>query len=380
MATRGGARRLASPLATIVRLAGAKNFRKSAPRAIAFACLFVTVLGACERSASPERAAASEEVVLYCSADDVIAQPIIDRFQRESGVRLKLLGDTEATKTTGLVQRLRAERGAPKADVFWSSEVFLTIALAREGVFAPFELAERERWPAELRDADGLWHGFGLRARVLVYNAKRVNPAEAPRTMHEMIESERFAGRIVMARPAFGTTRGHMAALVALWGEDAARDWLVRLRERGVRLLDGNSAVVRAVAMGEADLGLTDTDDVWSGQRQGWPVDLVYIRHDAPARAGSPAISAGPLLIPNTVSLVKGGPNPEAARRLAAFLLSEETERQLARSESRNIPVRASLAAEFSALAVPDPAAADFGAIADAMERAMALCREVLGP
>ena len=67
------------------------------------------------------------------------------------------------------------------------------------------------------------------------------------------------------------------------------------------------------------------------------------------------------------MSLVKGGPNPEAARRLAAFLLSEETERQLARSESRNIPVRASLAAEFAALAVPDPAAADYGAIANAM-------------
>ncbi len=353
--------------------------RTTALRSLAALAVGVASLlnGACDRAASPD---AAGQVVLYSSADDVIAKPIINRFERESGVRVKLLGDTEATKTTALVQRLRAEKDAPKADVFWSSEVFLTISLAREGIFAPFEFAERERWPAEMRDAEGLWHGFGLRARVLVYNTKRVNPTDAPRTMHEMIESERFAGRIVMARPAFGTTRGHMAALVAWWGEDAARDWLERLRERGVRLLDGNSAVVRAVAMGEADLGLTDTDDVWSGQRQGWPVDLVYIRHDAPARGDGLAIRAGPLLIPNTVSLVKGGPNPEAARRLASLLLSSETERQLARSESRNIPVRASLATEFAPLAVPDPAAADFGTIADAMDRAMAMCREVLGP
>ncbi|MEZ6163920.1 MAG: hypothetical protein R3B67_05735 [Phycisphaerales bacterium] len=35
--------------------------------------------------------------------------------------------------------------------------------------------------------------------------------------------------------------------------------------------------MVRAVAMGEIDVGLTDTDDVWSGQQNGWKVDFASL-------------------------------------------------------------------------------------------------------
>ena len=48
----------------------------------------------------------------------------------------------------------------------------------------------------------------------------------------------------------------------------------------------------------------------------------------------------GALLIPNTVALINGGPNPETAKILIDFLLSEETESLLAHSASAQIPVR----------------------------------------
>lgn len=348
-------------------------------------CVIALVIGmplavcilSCRREQAP---AAGGTVVLYGSADEVVARPIIERFERESGVRVVYQGDTEATKTTGLVQRLRAERDSPRADVFWSSEAFLTDALGAEGLLAPLVSSALADWPESFRDPRRLWHGFALRARVIVYNTKRVGPEEAPRQIAELADDARWRGRIVMARPAFGTTRGHLAALVALWGEAAAREWLEALGAGGVRLLDGNSAVVRAVAMGEADVGLTDTDDVWAGRRQGWPVDLVYARHDLAARGDRAGVRAGPLLIPNTVALVARGPNPAAARRLAEYLLSEPVERALAESESRNIPVRAALAVRFPGLAVPDPAAIPIARISASMDAAMRLAREVLGP
>lgn len=315
---------------------------------------------------------ADGRVVLYVSADPHVFEPVVAAFEAETGVEVAVRTDTEATKTTGLVQRLRAEAARPAADVLWSSEVFLTIRLADEGLLAPHESAAVASWPEPLRDPERRWHGFALRARVLVYNTDRLTRDEVPADLHGVLRP-RFASRFAMARPQFGTTRGHMAALVAMWGEAAAASWMADVAGHGVRLYDGNASVVRAVAAGEADVGLTDTDDVWAGQRNGWPVELVYARHDLPA-ASDGGRAFGPLVIPNTVARVRGGPNPEAAARLIDFLLSERVERMLAESDSHNVPVRPGLAAEFERYRVPDPESIDYEDVAAAMPRAMELC------
>lgn len=297
---------------------------------------------------------ALQQFTLYCSADAHIAEPIIRAHEAQSGVRVQMLGDTEATKTFGLVERLRAERDNPRADVFWSSEPFGTIALAREGVVQP----------------DIQY--FAARARVVVYNTQRVAQSDLPKTMHDLLD-EQFRGRLVMARPAFGTTRGHMGLLVVEWGEDETRTFLRALKANGVRLVDGNAAVVRAVAAGEADVGLTDTDDVYGAQREGLPVDLVYVRHDLPG----PDRAIGPMVIPNTLAIVRGG-DPTIGANFAAFMLSEG-ERMLAASDSHNMPMHSEAAMDFSAHAVPDPAQTSLDAIADAIPRAIEICNEELG-
>ncbi len=322
----------------------------------------------------------ARRVVVYVSVDDVVARPILEAFEEETGIAVEMRGDTEATKNTGLVQRLRAERESPRADVFWSSEVFLTIKLAEEGLLRPFEHEMVADWPGRLRDEDRLWHAFAQRARVIAYNTERVPEEEAPRELLELMD-ERWRGRVVMARPQFGTTRGHMAALDAVWSSGGFEHWLRAMQKNGLRLVDGNATVVRMVAGGEADVGLTDTDDVWAGQREGWPVGLTYARHRHPVVVGVSAGAEnriGVLTIPNTVSLIEGGPNPEAGEALAAFLLSPRVERMLAESDSHNIPIRPELAAEFPEYAVPDPMDLSYEAIADHMDEAMRLCDEVL--
>ena len=332
--------------------------RRRSAAALGAVCL-AALLPACGGSSDD-----GPEVVLYVSADDYVMRPIIEAFEAETGVRVDVLGDTEATKTTGLVQRLRTERDDPRTDVFWSSEVFLTVNLADEGLLAPFEDPALADWPAALRDDERRWHGFANRARVVVFNTDLVSPEEAPRTMHDLADA-RWRGRVGVARPAFGTTRGHMGALLEVWGEEAFAEWAQAMEANGARLYDGNASVVRAVASGEIQVGLTDTDDVWSGQRNGWPIDLTYVRHDR----GD--LDAGPMVIPNTVALVAGGPNPEAAQELALFLLSERVERMLAESDSHNVPIRPEVAAEFPQYSVPDPMALDFEAVADQMAPAL---------
>lgn len=347
-------------------------------RAIAVA--LVGMLGACGQRGGEDSAgsASSDEartVVVYVSVDDVIARPILDAFEGETGIDVEMRGDTEATKNTGLVQRIRAEKDRPRADVFWSSEVFLTIKLAEEGLLRPFEHEVVADWPERLRDENRLWHAFAQRARVIAYNTERVAPDQAPRTLVDLTRP-RWKDRVVVARPQFGTTRGHMAAIHAIWPEPAMKDWLERMRANGVRVVDGNATVVRMIAGGEADIGLTDTDDVWAAQREGWPVAMTYADHggvdpDEPFRGRT-------LTIPNTVSLINAGPNVEEGEALAAFLLSERVERMLAESDSHNIPIRPDLASEFPQYAVPEPLEVSYGTIADHMDRAMELCDEAL--
>ncbi|MBL0926445.1 MAG: substrate-binding domain-containing protein [Phycisphaerales bacterium] len=326
-----------------------------------------------------DRRDAGTAVVLYVSADDTVARPIIERFERETGLTVRVVGDTEATKTTGLVERLRAERDRPRADVLWSSEVFLTIGLAGEGVFSPLPPEAEQGRPGPMVGRDRTWAGFAQRARVLVFNTRRLGDGSAvgppPATVHGLLDP-RFRGRIVIARPGFGTTRGHLGAMLAAWGETDFRAFFEGLRENGVRLVDGNSAVVRAVAMGEADIGLTDTDDVWAGQRNGWPVDLVYVRHERPG--DRPDARLGTMLIPNTVACVSGGPNPAAAARLAMFLLGDSVERMLLASDSKNIPVRPEVVAEAGVAIPANPMTIPFEEVAGAAPRAVGLAEDIL--
>lgn len=342
--------------------------------------------GGCSRRTSDGGA----PVVLYSSVDEPLLRELVADYTTETGARVLVVGDTEATKTTGLVQRLIAERERPRCDVWWSNEPFGTIGLAAQGMFEPLTIASSLReggWPSELIGSNDAWIGFAQRARVIVYNAERMSREQAPASLSDLLRPE-LRGRVGIARPEFGTTRGHMAALVAAHGPDRTRAFLRALKDHDVRLYDGNSVVVRAVAGGEIDVGLTDTDDVFAGQRNGWKVDFTLERIDDRSATGDwpppPAIegalpSIGPLVIPNTVARVRGGPNPEAAERLIAYLLSERMERLMAQSEARNIPVRPGLAAQLRTVAISRPMRVRLEDVEARVQEALAIVAETIG-
>ncbi len=308
-----------------------------------------------------------QEVVLYCSVDQAVAEPIIAGFEQQSGIKVLARYDTEASKTVGLVQRIRAEASSPTADVFWSGEVFHTVRLAREGLLTPYRAEFTEAWPAGLADPNGLWHGFALRARVIGYNTNRVSAQEAPKSLEDVLDAK-WKGRLVMASPAFGTTGGDVASWFAHYGPQRAKEILQRLKDNGVRVASGNSTAVRMVATGQADICFTDTDDVYAGQRNGWPVALNFLDQNG----------QGALAIPNTAAMIKDGPHPEAAAKLMQFLLSEELERLLVESDSHNSPVHTSLAQKYPTYVIPRPLNLDYGRIANFLPTAIESAGEIL--
>lgn len=321
---------------------------------------FVFLNGCKKEDGGPAGESEGKSIVVYCSADQEFAQKVVDRFTRKTGIEVLCRYDVEATKTLGLVQRLRSEAGNPQADVFWSSEIFETIALANDKILGEYRSPEAQALPASYRDPQGRWYGFAPRARVIAYNTHLVKAAEAPQSIEDLL-NPCWKKKLVIARPQFGTTRGHVAAWWVHYGPEKAEAILAGLSANEVSVVSGNSTAVRTVAEGRAAVCLTDTDDVWVAQRNGWPVELVYPKHG----------SAGTLMIPNTVAMVQGTKKPHEAGMFIDFMLSEEVERMLAESDSHNIPLRPELAKEYAKYAVPSPMTIDYAEVARAIGPAM---------
>jgi len=302
------------------------------PRVSRLALALLVAPAACERG--------GERVVVYTSLDDVFSRPILEAFQRETGIEVAPVFDVEATKTTGLYQRLLAEKDRPRADVFWNSEVVRTVQLEKAGVLERYVPRGAEGIPDGLKAPSGEWTGFAARARVLIYHTGRVPPAEAPRSIMDLA-SERFRGEAGIAEPLFGTTATHAGALRARLGAARMEEFFRSLVANGVKVLGGNSVVRDRVAAGELKIGLTDTDDAFVALKKGLPVGIVFPDQEA----AFPGVDGplGTFLIPNTVAVIAGAPHPEAARRLADYLLRPETEEALARGDSAQIPVRKDL-------------------------------------
>jgi len=307
-------------------------------------------------------------VVVYTSVDQVFSEPILRDFEKETGIKVKAVYDVEATKTTGLVNRLIAEKDRPKADVFWNSEVAQTIILKNKGVLAPYRSPSAKDIPPKFRDKEDYWTGFAARARVLIYNTNLLRESDIPESIFELTDAK-WKGKVAMAYPLFGTTATHVAALYSTIGQEKTETFLKALKLNDVVIVDGNSVVRDLVVEGKVPIGFTDTDDVNVAIQAGKPVKMLF-----PDRDG-----IGTLLIPNTVALVKGAPHPEEARKFIDYLLSRKVESKLAFLESAQIPVRDGVKKppympDISSIGVME---VDYSRIAENMERAAKFCQQL---
>jgi iron(III) transport system substrate-binding protein len=326
-------------------------------------------LVACRGASDPERSG-ERTVTIYVSTDRVFSEPVLREYERRSGVKVNAVYDTEETKSTGLANRLLAERTRPQADVFWSNEPVRTLVLKSRDVLAPYQSASAEGIPPALIDAEGYWTGFSARMRVIAYNTKLVKREEAPQSIFDLANAK-WRGQVAMADPRFGSTSFHVAALYAIAGDEKMDDFFRRLKANGVRIVDGNSVVRDMVARGEVKVGLTDTDDVNVAIEDGQPVGMVLPDKDG----------LGVPVMPNMVSLIGNGPNPDEGRRLIDYLLSTDVERQLARSEAVQIPLHAGVEGPKNIPAIDTfkPMTLDYSKAANRVEDVTSKLATILG-
>jgi iron(III) transport system substrate-binding protein len=282
-------------------------------RSLLLVCLAAAtaLLAGCNRGSKE-----AKQVTVYCGVDEPYAGKIFAEFERQTGIHVNPLYDIESSKSVGLSEKIRAERDHPQADVWWGSEAFLTVRMAGDGVLAEYRPPGAADVPAEYKDAQGLWTGVGLRARVLAIGD---TPLPFPVKSILDLTDPRLKGKITISRPTAGATGAHVAALYVFWGPEKARDYFRKLHDNGCVMVGGNAVVADQVGAGSFAVGLTDSDDVSNTAANGVKISAILPDQD----------TFGTLAMPTTVALVKGAHHPDAARRLIDYLVSKQVEQEL---------------------------------------------------
>ena len=310
----------------------------------------------------------NEEVVVYVSEDQVFSEPVLRDFAKDTGIGVKAVYDTEETKSTGVKNRLIAEKDNPQADVYWANEPIRTIVLKQKGISTHYFSPNAEGIPTNFKDPQGYWTGFSARARVFIVSKEE----ELPSSIFAYTD-KKWKDKGVVANPLFGTTTSWIAALFTTWGEDKARDFMERMKENGTKISTSNGESTMLVANKEFVFSLVDSDDATNAIRDGKPVRQIYPDQEEG--------ELGCLVLPNATVLIEGGPNHENGKKLIDYLLSTQTERKLAFADCAQIPLRKGVETPDDVIKLENlkPMKVDFEAVARKLQEIQPYLKEWMG-
>lgn len=240
-----------------------------------------------------------DSLTIYTSQDQVYAEPILRDFEKQSGIKIRAIYDSEAVKTVGLVNRLIFEKNNPQCDLFWNNEELRTRQLATKGVLNTSMRIE----------------AFGTRTRQWVWNTNQISMASIPKDLFTLTNAH-WRSKVAIALPLFGSTSTHFQILRQKWGKERWEQWCRGLIANDVITVDGNSVVVQLVGRGEVALGITDSDDIRAGLKNQLPI------------AGKSIVEDG-FIIRNSIGYIAGSPFQNLSKRLAEYLQSNSVKDSL---------------------------------------------------
>jgi len=311
----------------------------------------------------------SDEVVVLSALDREFAAAVLKDAQADLKTPLRIKYDVESNKTVGLTNEIIRNKQRPRADLFWNNEILHTIRLEKLGLLESVDAERRPHFPDRFVSPSGHWFGLAARARVLIVNTELMPSTDQRPTQFSDFAKKQFAGKCTLARPLFGTSATHAAVMFDVLGAVEAAQLYERIADNAV-VQGGNKQVAEKVAAGEFLFGLTDTDDALVEMDAGRPVAIVF------PDQGQDGL--GTLLIPNTLCVIKNGPNTAGAKHLLQRLLAADVEERLANGRSGQIPLADDV--EIKSRVVPENLKimeVDFESAADQWEAAAIQLRAI---
>jgi iron(III) transport system substrate-binding protein len=245
-----------------------------------------------------EAARKEGKVTWYTSVDLQVAETISGAFKAKfPGISVRV----ERTGAERVFQRIGQERASNifACDVVQSSDAAHYIAWKRDGALSacvPEDVAKH--FPAQYRDADGMFASWRLFLCGIAYNDKLVKPDEAPKSFSDLLDPK-WVGKIVKAHPGYS---GAIMTATQQITRDLGWSYFEKLAKQKVMQVQSAGDPPRKLALGERAVTVDASEYlVTLLKEKGEPIEFVY------ATEGTPLISA-------PAAIMKSPPNPNAAR------------------------------------------------------------------
>ncbi len=254
-----------------------------------------------------DMAAAKREgkVVWYCSVPVETAQKVANMFEQQTGIKVELF----RSGGSNILRRFQQEADGGKVfvDVITHSEPAAARLMTKKGLFVPFKATDFDKVPAEVKDPDGNHVAQRLNVMAMYVRDDKLPAADRPKTWGDLVQPK-YKGKMVMADPSFSSL---LVTIVGTLAKEHGWQYFEKLRANDIMLVQSNQQVSDMIKRGERVIAVgADAAYVGDSKKQGMPISTIY-QDD------------GAFVIPSPSSVVKGSPNPNAAKAFADFMLSK---------------------------------------------------------
>ena len=245
-----------------------------------------------------EAARKEGKVIWYTSVDLPVAERIGKAFEAKyPGVAMRV----ERSGAERVFQRISQEKSSNihAVDVVNSSDAAHIIVWKRDGWLAPYVPEDVAKfYPAQHRDADGMFATCRVTLSVIGYNTNLVKADDAPKSFVDLLDPK-WKGKIVKSHP--GYSGGAMTATFQT-SRDLGWEFFEKLAAQNIMQVQSSADPPKRLALGERAVMADGNEyNIFEISEKGGPVAPVY------ATEGSPLI-VGP------TAVFKAAPNPNAAK------------------------------------------------------------------
>ena len=209
--------------------------------------LSLTALIALTGCAAELETTEQDSIVVYAGRDEELVQPLIERFEEETGIQVEVRFASSAE----LAAQLLEEGDNSPADVFFAQDAGALGAVSKAGLLTKLPQEIYGLVPTAYSAADGMWVGVSGRVRVMNYNPNTVT--ELPKSVFDLADPI-WKGRVAIA-PSNASFQAFVTAMRVVEGDEKTLQWLTAMKQNAV-IFEKNGAILEAVEAGQVDLGL----------------------------------------------------------------------------------------------------------------------------
>ena len=255
---------------------------------------------------------AAEKITAYVSCDEEIGRQLITAFTKTTGIQV----DWVRLATGEAQARIAAERNNPQASLWLGGGGVDHIAAKKDGLTTPYlSPVAAKVIPKQFRDKDGYWCGMYTGALCFVYNTQVMADKKlpVPHAWADLIKPI-YKGQIQMANPQTSSTSVMViTTMIDVFKGDETKtfNYFKELNQNISQYAQTGAAPGKNAAIGETPLALGYAHDQVKLISQGYPLKIVFPREGTGYEVAS-------------MSLIKGGPQVETAKKLYDWMLGKE--------------------------------------------------------